>query len=279
VSIIIAYIQKENTYEKMNKISKKIVENYNLLKLRREFNIVNAISRFNTYQKHDRERLEMYYDPKFTYKDVKNKVHSRHNRNKAENKKRKNEKHAANEWSEETEYDEKLIYAIQCKNLYCILSDLEKNYENVNEHALITVASEKENGTGLENSKSLTCDLNKWDELIDFGKKNVWIIFMYLDLISHINKMNLDLSERTPSKIADYKNDNSNSTPLTSINPNQLYIKNTWLKPSSLGGVLAELEESRSFNLKRKGTSDESASDPEQTITEKSFSEDIVCAG
>ena len=89
----------------MNKISKKIVENYNLLKLRREFNIVNAISRFNTYQKHDRERLEMYYDPKFTYKDVKNNVHSRHNRSKAENKKRKNEKHAANEWSEETEYD------------------------------------------------------------------------------------------------------------------------------------------------------------------------------
>jgi hypothetical protein len=46
-----------------------------------------------------------------------------------------------------------------------------------------------------------------------------------------------------------------------------LYIKNTLLKPSSFkknqqGGALAELEESRSFNLKRKGTLDESASDP-----------------
>jgi hypothetical protein len=165
--------------KKMNKISKNIVEKYNLLKLRREFNISNAISRFNTYQKHDRMVDEMYYDPKFTYKEIrKKKTSTSQNRCKAENKKENEKKHAEEEERRERGNEEKLIYAIQCGNRYCILSEIEKNYEEINEHASITKNNEKKlksNGNGLENNRK--DDLDYRDQLLNFGKKK------YLDYI------------------------------------------------------------------------------------------------
>jgi hypothetical protein len=250
----------------MNKISKKIVENYNLLKSRKELNILNAISRFNTYQKHDRVREEIYYDPKFTYKDVKIRTSTKHNKSKAENKKRREEKHADEVRCEEIELEEKLIYAIQCKNRYCMLSDLEKNYEVSSEHALITNKIKRENKIGVE--KIEISGLNKSDELMNFGKKNIWIVFVYLDLISHIKKMNLDFTA-TPIKSTNYNNISSCSTPLIPINPNLICIRNTpVLDKTQQSGTQDNLDENRSFNLKRKGTLDDSQNDLEQTLTE-----------